>query len=282
MLGVAAVFVKWAMAGGVAPATVGLYRMAFALPGVLLLARTEGPLRLTAGARWALLAGVAFAGDLNLWHLAMRHTSAANATFIVCGLTPVWVAVVSAVLGRRYPPIGWLGQLLGVAGALVLALARGARVGSGEGELLAVGASLSYAAFSLAVVRARRSLGARQALCWMSVGSLACFLLEELWLRLPLAGFSLRAWLALLGLGVLVQLLAWWLINTGLGHLDVALGALALGFQQVATPFLAAWWLAEPLRPLGLAGGAILMLGIYLVALGERTARFTGVRGRSR
>jgi drug/metabolite transporter (DMT)-like permease len=49
------------------------------------------------------------------------------------------------------------------------------------------------------------------------------------------------------------------------------LGQLALGFQQVATPFLAAWLLAEPLRPLGMLGGGIIVFGIYLVAKGEQS-----------
>ncbi|MGC4067064.1 MAG: DMT family transporter [Polyangiaceae bacterium] len=201
----------------------------------------------------------------------MNHTSAANATFIVCGLTPVWVALVSVATGRtRYGWTGWGGQILGVAGALLLALARGARVGDGQGELLAIIASVCYATFSLTITISRQRLSAIHALFWMSLGSFGSFLLQELYWRQPLSGYTPLAWLGLVGLGVVIQLLAWWLINTGLGHVPVALGALALGFQQVATPFLAAWLLDEALRPLGLLGGAIILVGIFLVATGER------------
>jgi drug/metabolite transporter (DMT)-like permease len=42
--------------------------------------------------------------------------------------------------------------------------------------------------------------------------------------------------------------------------------------QQIATIFLAAWLLDEPLRPLGLAGGALIMTGIVLVASSARRA----------
>lgn len=271
LLGVGAVFVKWGLAGGASPLTVGLYRMLFALPGVYWLARSEGPLRLSRGAAWGLLAGVAFAADLSCWHRSMQYTSAANSTFIVCGLAPVWVALFSVAFYRtRYCWMGWLGQGLGISGALMLALARGARVGTGRGELLAVVASFCYAAFSLTLSRGRRTITARQALLWMSVGSLGSFLVLEAWERQPLVGYTGTAWLGLVGLGLVVQLLAWLLINNGLGHIDVALGALALGAQQVATPFLAAWLLSEPLMPLGLLGGGIIILGIYLVATGER------------
>lgn len=271
LLGFAAVFVKWGLAGGATPLTVGLYRMLFALPAIIWLVRRDGRLHLGRGAAWGLLAGVAFAVDLICWHQSMRYTSAANATFIVCGLAPVWVALFSAVAyGARYRWLGWLGQVLGVAGALLLAFAKGARVGTGRGELLAMAASLCYAAFSLSISRGRRTISARQALLWMSVGSLVSFTLLESLLRQPLVGYSNLAWVGLIGLGLVAQLLAWLLINDGLGHVDVALGQLALGFQQVATPFLAAWLLAEPLKPLGMLGGGIIVFGIYLVARGER------------
>jgi drug/metabolite transporter (DMT)-like permease len=72
----------------------------------------------------------------------------------------------------------------------------------------------------------------------------------------------------LVGLGLVVQLFAWLMINSGIASIPIALGTLALGFQQVGTPFLAAWLLDEPLRPLGLLGGAFIVTGIYFVATG--------------
>ena len=274
LLGFAAVFVKWGLLGGASPLTIGLYRMLFALPGVYWLVRRDGRLGLGTGAAWGLLAGVAFAGDLSLWHRSMQYTSAANSTFIVCGLAPVWVALFSvAVYQTRYRWTGWLGQALGVSGALVLALARGARVGTGRGEVLAVLASFCYAVFSLAISRSRQRISARQALFWMSVASLLCFVVLEALEGQPLTGYSPLAWISLVALALVVQLLAWLMINSGLGHINIALGTLALGFQQVVTPFLAAWFLGEPLRPLGLFGGLVIVVGIYLVATGERSVQ---------
>ncbi len=242
LLGFSAVFVKWGLAGGATPLTVGLYRILFALPAIYWLVRRDGRLRLDRGMAWGTLAGVAFAGDLVCWHQSMQFTSAANSTFIVCGLAPVWVALFSvAVYGARYRWMGWLGQAFGVGGALLLAFAKGARVGTGRGELLAVMASLCYAAFSLAMARGRRTITARQSLFWMSIGSLTSFLLLELWERQPLVGYSNHAWLALVGLALVVQLLA--------------------------------WLLGEPLRLLGMVGGSIIVLGIYLVASGEQARK---------
>lgn len=272
LLGSSAIFVKWAMLGGVGPATVGFYRMLFALPGILWLVRREGGLGLSRSALWAMLAGVAFSGDLTLWHSAMNHTSAANATFIVCGLSPLWVALFSVgFYATRYRSIGWFGQGLSVLGSFILAFARGARVGTGIGELLAIASSLCYAAFSLCLARAREKSSARQALLWMSVGSFLSFVVIECVERAPLYGFSTKAWISLVGLAALVQLLAWLLINSGIDKVPIALAALALGCQQVATPFLSAWLLDEPLRPLGLFGGGLIFVGIYCVAGGARS-----------
>ncbi len=269
LLGFSAIFVKWAVAGGATALTVGFYRMLFALPGAFVLARREGGLGAGTGRAWALAAGAAFFLDLALWHEAMHLTTAANATLLVGGLSPVWVALFSvAALGLRPRWLGWLGQAVGLGGALVLALARGARGGGGGGEALAIAASFCYAGFTLAMSRARGKLAAPQALFWMSLGCLACFVVAATVARHPFFGYDARAWLSLIGLGLVVQLLAWWLNSWGLGHVDVATSALALQMQQVATLFLAAWLLDEPLRALGLLGGSLLIAGIVLASLG--------------
>jgi drug/metabolite transporter (DMT)-like permease len=267
VLGFSAIFVKWAAVGGASPVAVGMYRMTFALPGAFLLARRTGALGGGTGRRWALVAGVAFFLDLWLWHLAMHDTTAANATLLVSGLAPVWVALWSVfALGARPDRLGWLGQACGLGGALMLALAKGARGGTGRGELLAIVASFSYAAFTLALKRSRRTLQAEQALLWFSAACLACFVAAAVATGVSLTGYDTRAWLSLVGLGVLIQIIGWWAASWGLGHTRVALGAIALQGQQVATLVLAAWLLSEPVKPLGLFGAGLILAGIALVA----------------
>jgi drug/metabolite transporter (DMT)-like permease len=267
VLGLSAIFVKWAVAGGATATTVGFYRMLFALPGVFLLARRSGGLGAGAGRTWGLVAGAALFLDLWLWHEAMHDTTAANATLLVSGLAPVWVALFSiAILHLRYDALAWAGQALGLGGALILALAKGARGGTGRGELLAIVASFCYAGFTLALKRCRRELQAEQALFWLTAGCLLCFFPIVLATGAPLAGYDGRAWAALLGLGVVVHIVGWWSASWGLGHTNAALGAIALQTQQVATMFLAVWLLAEPLKPLGLLGAALIVGGIILVA----------------
>lgn len=268
LLGFAALFVKWALLGGVGVLLIGLYRMVFALPGAGLIAWAKDPeMGSRRGRAWALAAGVAFFLDLALWQLAMVHTSAANATLIVGGLSPIWVALFSvAVLNLRYGWVGWTGQVAGLSGALILALAKGAQVGTGRGEAIAFAASFCYAGFTLLLGRSRQHLQAPTALFWMSLSCLGCFLVAALLQGLPFVGFTPRAWASLVGLGLVVQLLAWWLNTWGLGHVDAALGAIGLQAQQVATIFLATWLLHEPLKPLGILGAVLIVVGIVMVS----------------
>jgi drug/metabolite transporter (DMT)-like permease len=264
LLGFAAMLVRWAAPAS--PLVVGFYRMVFALPLVAWLAQgsarpATGPAR-----SWAVIAGVCFVLDLWMWHTALLHTSAANATLLVT-LAPIWVAVVSVLwLGARLRRRFWAGVLLALAGALVLGLAKGARWGTGFGELLGALASLAYGAFTLALGRARRDLSAPEALFWVV---LCCGVLFGTlgWIRgEAFTGFPARAWWALLGLGLVVQVLAWWLITWGMGHVSTNMGAMGLMTQPVATVILGWLLLSESLRPLQGLGTLLVLAGIALCA----------------
>lgn len=266
LLGFAAIFVRWAAPAS--PLVVGFYRMLFAMPGVLLLALTEGKGEApSAPSRaWAVAAGVCFTLDLWLWHLSLHHTSVANSTLLV-GLSPLWVAIASVALFRaRLRRRAWAGLGLALAGALVLGLAKGARWGTGYGEFLGAVASFAYAFFTLALARARAGMTARRVLAWVSVTCLAGFALLALLQGDAFGPFPAKAWWSLVGLGVVVQVLAWWLISWGLGHIDANLGSIGLLVQPVATVGLGWLLLAEPVRPVQGLGSLLILAGIALSA----------------
>jgi len=266
MLGFAAIFVRWAE--GVSPLAVGFYRMLFALPLVLLLALREGPPQAEAwkGAAWAVLGGLCFSTDLWLWHHALHWTTAASATLLV-GLAPLWVTLVGVLFLRyRMGPWGWAGLALALSGAASLALASGARLGGSRGELLGFLASFGYAGYMLSLSRARRSLNAPRALAVVVATAAVAFGLLNLAQGGAFGGYAPRAWLALLGLGLLVQVFAWWLISWAFGHLPPSMGALGLLFQQAATVLLG-WGLLNEIPGKAQGLGILLILaGIVLAA----------------
>ena len=264
LLGFAAMLVRWAVPAG--PLAIGFYRMLFALPFVLGMAwggfaPGHGRARL-----WALAAGVCFVLDLWMWHTALRHTSAANATLLVT-LAPIWVAVVSVVwLGARLRKRFWGGMLLALAGALVLGLAKGARWGTGFGELLGALASLAYGAFTLTLGRARQELSAQEALFWVVAFCTLGFGLLGWMQGESFTNYPVRAWWALLGLGLVVQVAAWWLITWGMGHVPTNAGAMGLMVQPVATVILGWLLLGEPLKPVQSVGTLLVLAGVALCA----------------
>lgn len=265
LLGFAAVFVRWSQAAG--PMATGFYRMALALGPVAFLAfvapgASPAPGQSgVRGQRWAVLGGLCFTFDLALWNTAIRYTSAASATLLV-GLAPLWVAVATVVFMKaRLRRQAWIGLAFALAGAACLGLAKGARPGTSQGELMALFASLGYGAYTLSLARARESLDARRALFFVVLSSALAFGALALVRGEVLTGFPLKTWMALAGLGLVVQVLAWWLIAWGLGHLPAASGSLGLLLQQVATVFLGWGLLGE--RPGGLQG-----LGILAILVG--------------
>jgi len=264
LLGFAAMLVRWSFPAG--PLVVGFYRMVFALPFVAWMAKGTARPATGRARRWALIAGLCFVLDLWMWHTALHHTSAANATLLV-SLAPVWVAVVSVLwMGARLRRRFWAGVLLALAGALVLGLAKGARWGTGLGELLGALASLAYGAFTLALGRARRELSAPEALFWVV---LCCSLLFGAlgWIQgEAFTGFPARSWWALLGLGLVVQVAAWWLITWGMGHVPTNMGAMGLMIQPVATVILGWILLSEALRPVQGVGTLLVLLGVAMCA----------------
>ncbi len=264
LLGFAAMLVRWAFPAG--PLAVGFYRMLFALPFVAWLAKGTGRPGTSQAQLWALVAGLCFVLDLWMWHTALHHTSAANATLLVT-LAPIWVAVVSVLwMGARLRRRFWAGVLLALAGALVLGLAKGARWGTGWGELLGALASLAYGAFTLALGRARRDLSAPEALFWVVLCCTVFFGLLG-WLQgEAFSGYPARSWWSLLALGLGVQVVAWWFITWGLGHVPTNLGAMGLMVQPVATVILGWLLLAEALRPLQAVGTLLVLMGIALCA----------------
>src|SRR6478735_7171539 len=102
-LGFSAIFVRLAAAEGIGPFASAFWRVALSLPvlyGWMRLeeARDSRPRKVFG--RASLLAGLAFAGDLFFWHLAILDTTVANATFFAT-MAPVFVVLVTWLVLRR-------------------------------------------------------------------------------------------------------------------------------------------------------------------------------------
>jgi len=73
-----------------------------------------------------------------------------------------------------------------------------------------------------------------------------------------------------------VQVVAWWFITWGLGHVPTNLGAMGLMTQPVATVVLGWLLLAEPLRPLQAFGTLLVLAGVALCAFAPPVVETSG------
>jgi drug/metabolite transporter (DMT)-like permease len=266
------------------PATSGFYRMAYAVPILVLLSilgRTEG-LRPLRPLGW--LAGAIFALNLFFWHLSIGHIGAGLAT--VLGNTQViFIALLGWFLLAERPTRSALLILpLLLAGVVLLTGLGGEGYGSNPalGVIFGALSGLTSASYVLVFRHASRQLPAgRPAIGLLLQTSLSGALASVLIGVFSDPGFSFtphwpgHGWLLLLALTAQV---AGWLL---LGQALRALPALETVVIMLLQPILAMVWggliFGESLSLLQAAGVTIVLLGITLLnisgAVSKRASR---------
>jgi drug/metabolite transporter (DMT)-like permease len=270
-----AIFVSLA---DVSPATAAVFRCAYALPPLLLLARLEhrryGP-RGEGQARLAWLAGIFFAFDLVLWHHAIQEVGAGLAT--VLGNTQVVIVPIAAwlLLGERpgarvaaSVPLVLIGVVL-ISGVL----------GDGAfgrnpvlGVVFGIGTGLAYAGFLL--VQRRANADPRRPAGPLFDATLSAAI-ASLLIGLPSGGVDLvpswpsAGWLILLALSV--QVVGWLLISISLPRLPAAVTSVVLTIQPVGSVLLGIWILNEAPSGFQLLGVLFILAGLLLTTLRVRS-----------
>jgi drug/metabolite transporter (DMT)-like permease len=274
-IGFAAILVKLSPLG---PQATAFWRLVIALPALAIWAsleraasRGDGPTaRATPPWRLLLLCGVFFAGDLATWHAGIVRTSAANATFLA-NLTPVVVLAWTWIAGRRRPDGGFLAAVaLALAGSL--AMSGGAPGQDPErlmGDALSAATSLWYAAYLIALTRARETTGAGLAMLVSTAAAAPLALVAALATGETIApplqadGFLWGLW-PLLAIGLLVHVGGQGLMAFGMGRTPVAVSSVIILFQPVVAGFAGWLVLGERLGPVQIGGAGLVLLGVWL------------------
>jgi drug/metabolite transporter (DMT)-like permease len=262
------IFVRWADVPGTVSA---FYRVLIA--GIVLVTWRGirgGTRPVSPRAAWiTVVGGVFFAVDLALWNTAVMKTQVAVAT-LLGNNTPIFVGIMTWLVLRRRPRASfWIGLSLSLAGCVLIMSANlagtAAARGSLTGDLLALAASVFFAAYLIVTERVRQSMDTLTFNALAIAGSVGTLLVIALVLRLPLAGFPPRTWAALAGLGLISQLVAYYALVYALGHLPATITSVGLLAQIPCTAALAWILLGEPLTAVQVAGGAVVLVGIYVV-----------------
>jgi drug/metabolite transporter (DMT)-like permease len=259
-----AIFVRWTSIPGPASA---FYRLL--IPCVVLLPTWlfDGRRRKPSLRSYAIIAigGLFFALDLAFYNTSIQKTSAANST-LLGNNTPLFVGLISWLIFRKRPRASfWIGLALAVCGSTVILgadLAKRAKFGLGDAMALA--AAACFAVYLLATEELRSHMKTLEFLRLATLASTISMYFIALVLRVPLGVPDRRSMLALVGLGLLSQLGGYLALTYALGHLPATLTSVSLLSQGPLTALLAAGLLGEPLTAPLLAGGALVLVGIWL------------------
>jgi drug/metabolite transporter (DMT)-like permease len=259
------------------PATAAVYRCAYAVPLLGLLAwrerRRYGP-RAAGQQKLALVAGLFFAADLIFWHQAIADVGAGLATVlgnlqVVIVPFAAW-AVLGEAPGRRILaalPLTLIGVVL-ISGALEDG-AYGAQ--PARGVLFGALTGLAYAGFILILRHGnedlRRPAGPLFDATWVAaLASLAAALVLGVDDLVP--AWPSAAWLVTLALSS--QVLGWLLISVSLPRLPAALTSMILTIQPVGSVVLGIVLLGEEPSGLQLLGAACILAGLVSIATRRR------------
>ena len=255
----------------VGPTASAFWRVALAAPLLWPLLLLSNGARAPVGWKLFLAAGLAFAGDLAFWHWSIHFTSVANST-LLANLAAPFVTLAVWMFWRQRPSAtfaaGLGAALLGVA-MLVhtsLAFSPTALLGDAFGVVTAV----FYAAYILAV-KELRDRGAATLFVMAVATTLTAVLLFPVALASgeALLPTSASGWLVLVGLAGISHCAGQGLIAYSLAHLPAAFSSVSLLFQPVMAAIFAWVLLSEPLTPLQMAGGLVVLAGIYLARRGS-------------
>jgi drug/metabolite transporter (DMT)-like permease len=260
----------------IGPLATAVHRLALGLPLFWLWLALEkggdqGPLPLRSRpANWReagllALAGLFFALDLAAWHSSLGYTSVANAT-LLANNAPIFVALGAWLLWRERPTRAFvIGLALSVVGCALLSRG-GFKPGQSTllGDGLALLTGVFYSGYFLTVKRLRARFTTAAIMTWSAMVG-AALLLPAAWasegVLLPA---SLAGWLVVLALALFSHVGGQSLITYAMAQLPAGFSALTLLIQPVGAAIFAWILFGEALGPLQLAGGLVVLAGIWL------------------
>lgn len=218
------------------------------------------------GLLFATLAGFCLATDMAMWTTGIVASNATIPT-LVGNLAPVWVGLGALIFFREKQNLGfWLGLLLAIIGvSLLVAKDFMQPTGIFKGIVLGFFAGMFYAGYMLLTQPGRKYLSTINYLFFSTIATAIFALLYVIIFRLDFSGYSLQTWVLWLAMGVGIQVGAWYLINYSQGYLPASTVSPTLLAQPIITAIIAILFLNEYLTIWQLTGGAVIVLGIYIV-----------------
>jgi len=265
----------------VPPALLALIRLAVGaailVPSARALSRKAPPP--SRGDAWRILwMGVfGFAGAFAFGHWGIARSTATNASLLII-VEPLSIMLLGpAVLGERLSGREKIGAGLALLGSMLVVVngipgVTHALVPHWRGDLLLVLSGIAYGSYSLIgrnvlLRRAPLDVTARS-IVWGGAATAPLALAEWLAGARPVltAGGAVGA----LYLGVVITAFGYLLWNWALARVEASRAAAFVTVQPIAGALLGVLFLHEPLTAFTVAGGALVVAGLWLTAIGHR------------
>lgn len=223
--------------------------------------------------RWSVLAGIALAAHFATWMAGAKLTAVATATALAA-TQPVWTGIIAFFLGDRPTRGIWLGIAAAVVGT---AVATGADLSTSPkallGDLLAVAGGLAAAVYTILGERARTqaSTTSYTAVCYAVCAAVLGILCVVG--RVPLHGYAVSVWLAIIGLTIGTQLLGHSMLNYALHEMSATAVSMIVMLEVPGAALISWLWLDQTPPPLAWVGIAMLVSGVVFVILGTPRKR---------
>ena len=274
-IGFAPVFAAFALKpeyGGFGPASIGFYRVLFALPLMWLvlwitpsksdsLSKSQKrPIGLLA------LSGVFFAIDLVSWHWSIKYTSIANAT-LLANFAPLWVTLWARHLfGEKIHTRFFIALGIAIIGATIL-MRTSFQLKPEQllGDLLSLLTAISYGSYMLTVKKLRETCPPQQIMAWSGLFAVPIMFFAAMISGESMISPQLNGWAILIGLALICHFAGQSLIAYAFGHLPASLTSLNLLLQPVFAAALG-WLLLSQAMVGKQMIGAIIILSALTIA----------------
>jgi drug/metabolite transporter (DMT)-like permease len=265
-LSFSAMFVRWADAPGPVTAFYRLFFSIFLLFPIFLTRLKSSPSIRSQSVIFPLLAGVFTACDLALWTASLSYTTASNAT-LLGNTSPLWVALGTWLILKNKLSRGfWRGLAFALLGAaLIMGTDFILHPRFGIGDVMATFTGFFYGGYFLFTEKSRTTFDSVSHIWLVGVGASATLFIINLILGYPLSGFDTNTWLVFIATAIVSQLIGYMSLAYALGHLPASVVSPTMILQPVVTTLLAIPLLGEIPGIWQGIGGALALVGIYIV-----------------
>jgi len=219
-----------------------------------------------------LLSGLLLAVHFWTWIASLKFTSVASSVVLV-SLKPVFAWSVAALWLREHPGrTERRGIALAVAGATLIGLGDARlSLGAAAGDALALAGALTGAGYYVIGRRVRRTVGVWSYASVVYAVAAVCLGLVAALRDAPLTGFGGRDWTVFGALAAGPMLIGHTGMNYALQHYRATTVNVAALGEPVGATILAYFFFHEVPSPWTLAGGAVVLVALTLLVLGERS-----------